>query len=449
MLRWYLGFQAVGNAKDIIERIRAIVRRYHLGRFIPVVRVEKRPRGQFLVFVGIESPAKGEIPPELEPLFQLHNLTHPQEYIFTLDQIRRMVSGPMEVQDYAPTIPYLEPPPLDPDPFGPPSEDEGAAEPESELDAIMDRSQRYERLWLWLSAVGSGNWAAFQKACKALRLEGDGMTARRILRRLRLLGHIECSPDGNAWCAAPTVLLPIHVGATEPTYLVCGQQSVPLLAALRARADVGVVPQPNGVGPAAIRVRTDDVGSIRAELAAEGEARPVPIPAGGAVTFARALPDLRGWVKTLPVLEGVQPYMHDLKCFAGEEFVPQPFTGKSGFYEFWPKGGATSTLRPAYSLFYDAEAQRWLRGDWYGLRFLAFQGHGVPCPIDYDAPTGRLCVHEAFRWPELYERALVLASGRLPALQDAWLLYEGITHELLDVLGTKLNLRRVEDDNDA
>lgn len=46
------------------------------------------------------------------------------------------------------------------------------------------------------------------------------------------------------------------------------------------------------------------------------------------------------------------------------------------------------------------------------------------------------------RWPVLYERLLVLATGALPELSadSQWLIYRGIPADLRDLLASKLGI---------
>ena len=62
--------------------------------------------------------------------------------------------------------------------------------------------------------------------------------------------------------------------------------------------------------------------------------------------------------------------------------------------------------------------------------------------VVYDYSTNDLLIPVDERWPLLYERALVLASGNLPARADnpRWLKYSGISSELVQLLTKKLNV---------
>ena len=93
-------------------------------------------------------------------------------------------------------------------------------------------------------------------------------------------------------------------------------------------------------------------------------------------------------------------------------------------------------------LYLDQSNQRWLRADWYGLRFLAYDSAGRDFEVTYDSSTNDLLIPMAERWPMLYERALVLASGSLPgpAANSRWLKYSGVSSELVQLLTEKLNV---------
>jgi hypothetical protein len=67
--------------------------------------------------------------------------------------------------------------------------------------------------------------------------------------------------------------------------------------------------------------------------------------------------------------------------------------------------------------YFDEEGQQLLRGDWYGLRFLALRKAGHRCEALWEGQDGNgstLVLRASERWPMIYERTLVLASGLLP-----------------------------------
>jgi hypothetical protein len=136
----------------------------------------------------------------------------------------------------------------------------------------------------------------------------------------------------------------------------------------------------------------------------------------------------------------VQAELYDWRRYEDGMFVDAHVDGP-GFYEAWPRdsrGGAPA--RPAFRLFYDAARDRWLAGDWYGLRYLALVQRGQPRPARYNWLSASLAIAEEARPPELYERALVLCSGRLPERRGPWLYYHDVESAVLDTLAAKLHL---------
>jgi hypothetical protein len=207
--RWYIGFSYKGNPKELIEQVSQQIQKQNISQYVPLLRLEKgaKSRKNFYFFLAIESSALGEIPPEIInssllkfPCFK--NSAVPGNKSFTYEQIKSMVGAAHAVYDYTNPIPYQ---PVEKVTYDNPF-DAIASSPinQSSLD-IEALSERYEHLLYWLSALGCGTWESFKKACDALKIEEP----KRILRRLRLLGHIECSSDGARWSIAPTAIVKI------------------------------------------------------------------------------------------------------------------------------------------------------------------------------------------------------------------------------------------------
>jgi hypothetical protein len=208
-----------------------------------------------------------------------------------------------------------------------------------------------------------------------------------------------------------------------------------------------VLPQTHGGGPSTIFLHATSLEELASTLQQIGQ--PVYHVADAGVGLARRLPALDGWKILLDKLQGIRPHAFTVKRFDGTDFTEIDFTGASGFYELWPlEGNGRTAAKPEYTLFYDAAKDHWLRADWYGLRFLARYDAGHHCPVQYDPETSRLAVPYDWRWPEIYERALVLASGQLPTHHKGWLIYDSISAELIDELRDKLRLS-YEESNDA
>lgn len=447
MPRWYAAFRCVGNAPAVLAQISTKIQLDDLGRFVPRICFEKRPGREFYLCMAIESPIPGEPPEELQGLLSLRFLNSPvradsglrQFQPFRREEVRNFVGAEANVQDYARRIHYhsLLSPPIE-DPFG--SLAWLSRHNDDRERDIVEQTHRFDRLLLWLSTTGSGSFASFQHACIGLNLIHDGAEIRRILRRLRLLGHIECSRDGSRWSIAPPVLSRLS-HATEAPWVLCGGRDVALLTALRREAEIVELPQGYGEAPATVYIHAADPSQIE-RTARAVSAVSFRVVDSAAEQLAKLLPPLVEWQETLQELQGILPSMVEVKRYNGFDFVDEAFEHASGLYELWPISDTSQPARaPKYTLFYDAATDRWLRGDWYGLRYLALSLDGEPCEVRYDEASGCLAVPEERRWPELYERALVLASGRLPMHRGGWLIYEAISQDLLDVLAPKLHLQ--------
>ncbi|MEQ9552355.1 MAG: hypothetical protein RIM23_22420 [Coleofasciculus sp. G3-WIS-01] len=242
--RWYAGFSYRGNVKQLVDKISEKVLEHDLSEFVPLVRIEKgAKRRSFYFFIAVETPQPGDFPEPVQSyLMPLPFFKSPIKgrSSFRYDEIKRMVGAAHHVHDYTNPIPYkiVESDSND-DPF--------QIIPTSTTQEIPDNeaiSQRYQQLLYWLSATGKGTWELFKKACQALELEAPG----RILRRLKLLGHIESSADGRHWSAAATSLVQIESQSETAKFILCGQQTGHLLSVLKQYAPVNVIHHPNREG---------------------------------------------------------------------------------------------------------------------------------------------------------------------------------------------------------
>lgn len=447
MPRWYKGFRCGGiKPQVLVDQLAMWVQRYDLGHIVPVVRVEKRAgRGGYYLFLAIESPTIGDLPEVVQSsLLQFHLLGHPLDQPFTFDEIRQMVGAEHSVHDYVRLIPYVRPytPPLS-DPF----EEAGAETIEKAVasDEIEVRTQRHDRLLNWLSAAGQGSWQLFQNTWQSL---GGTESPQQVLRRLRLLGHMEASTDRKRWTMAPSVVFPITNGERTGQWVLCGKRSSRLLQSFRQYVEVEIAPQAHGEGPAIVYLHAKSSEHLATILQTVDQSVLQVKQAG--LTLAQVLPSLPGWKQSLEVLQGIRPHAYMLKCFNGNGFIEVSFSGKSGLYELWPLEGSSTkraAIHPEYVLYYDAAMERWLRADWYGLRFLARYDAGQSCPVQYSSALSQLAVPFNWRWPEIYERALVLASGRLPERRKGWLVYNNVGIELFEELQHKLRLSNEENSN--
>ncbi|NJO94220.1 MAG: hypothetical protein HC820_07465 [Hydrococcus sp. RM1_1_31] len=200
--------------------------------------------------------------------------------------------------------------------------------------------------------------------------------------------------------------------------------------------------QQNGDAPPCIRVKlttsveiTDIIESVK-----NGLGLSIYYPGNAAQQLVDILPNIANWKLQLQNLQGIVPSLYSWQCFDGGQFIECFLPNQTGMYQMWDRGGD----RPRLTLFYDAQTDIWRQGDWYGLRFLALYHSQKQCIAHYDAANTRLAIPFSQRWPELYERTLVLASGRLPSYQkteqNLWLIYENVDRKLAQKLTEKLDV---------
>jgi hypothetical protein len=292
----------------------------------------------------------------------------------------------------------------------------------------------YNKLLYWLSSIGCGSQQSFKKACGALQLEEP----KSISRKLKLLGHLEFSEDGKKWSVAPTGLIKIPAKKDIKQFVLCGQRSIKFIEELEKYAEVKTFCQPKGKAPNCIRIKTKNTNLITSQL-------PIINAGVASLKLAEALPELSAWQQNLTDLPGIVPSLYDWKRWEvnKNKFIECYFEGKTGMYEMKNRE-QNGKNRPPMTLFYDGETQTWKQGDWYGLRYLAWYHSREPCRAWYDSANRRFAVPYCQRLPELYERALVLASGLLPYFQiienNTWLIYENIDRQLMQKLTEKLHV---------
>src|SRR6266700_2926508 len=101
---------------------------------------------------------RSSVPAELGPLVKM--IDHSNGESVEYDEIERMVSGPVIPSDYARRIAYREQQePVQDDPFD--LFETISVQREIAPDELAIRSENYNKLLSWLSAVGSGTWQAF------------------------------------------------------------------------------------------------------------------------------------------------------------------------------------------------------------------------------------------------------------------------------------------------
>ena len=441
MPRWYAVFQHHGRPAETLESIAGCIRRDRLGHAVPRIAVEKRAHrnGEFYFALGIESESQGQPPPSLDQLLGISLLQRPIRTAegvgyepFKREQLASMMGSEQSVEDIARVLRYSLSGELSPDdPFATPVHVEAS----DDEDTLLERSQQYDYLMTWLSAMGSGSLTQLRSATVALGLSAPEDGTSRILRRLRLLGHIETSRDGKRWSVTPTAL--VTSGEDPECFYLAGARDQTLVTMLRNSGHVEQTPMPGGGAPSHVSFRPGDPRMVEylASL------RKIAVGRAGE-RLAAILPDIGDWVGTLQRLTSIHPEMYDLRHHDGQQVRSVAIPKESGLYEFHKQRGMNNLPDgdPEFSLYFDTTRKEWYRGDWYGLRYLAeIQRQGTVSAC-YDAAAQRMAVFRDQRWPELYERAAVLASGQLPQVDGPWLIYDGVSPKLMDLLAERLHL---------
>jgi hypothetical protein len=420
-----------------------------LANKIPLVKCAKTPRDQFYFFLGVKGWSDVYLPEEVWRVLELLGLegsaywpieinyiqwklrgeeieTHyfkPSETTAAIDSAARPVPG-YTTTGVGHTI----------DPF-----DLSETEfPDIGLDDSK-ADQRFDQLLYWLSARAEGSWEVFVQACQLLRLVKEPKHARYIQRRLMLLGHVECSADGARWSICPAAAVRSQSGEV----FLCGQRTPELLEEISEQFGIVDRPQPEHSCPTRLEINGFSLGEGETIRFKAGVTFTAAGPASAKLTTI--LPDLAGWQDSLTRIVKLNPYSYEIERWADGRFSPcqqinerhNIYSGESGMYRLTHR-----VTGVGMTLYFDQAGQRWLKGDWYGLRFLAHQTAGARCVVEHDFEKNELKIPIAQHWPLLYERALVLSSGFLPRrIKDSGLLiYQKVPVNLSLVLAQKLKV---------
>ena len=439
MERRYVAIRTVGNPTQVFDRIRQVVQHMGITRMIPAVKFERRARREFYVFLAVEGTIGLQLPDDVLIVLEQANLKG--KPLWPIDPAGvKSVAGSGELETYSlNAIPYTSLWSNDAgDPFD--LSETSFKEEESVYNSL---AERYDQLLYWLSTNAEGTWQTFAKVCSILQLAGDLKDARSIFRRLILLGYIESSDDGQKWSICPTAL--VKCAADPGACFLTGQQTPKLIEYLKKHWEVETLPQSSYQGPSCVKVH----GVFSDNISLNG----LHIEYTGVISIrlAQLLPDLEEWKDILPVIDRLSTTSYNIEFWNGKGFTQSDkfyerhgkYFGESGMYRLTKK---VENNPYRIVLYFDEPNQRWLRGDWYGLRFLAYDAAERNSEARYDSSTNEILIPVEEHWPLLYERALVLASGMLPVRSgnSKWLKYSGVTGELVQLLAGKLNVSITE-----
>jgi len=253
---------------------------------------------------------------------------------------------------------------------------------------------------------------------------------------LRLLGHIEVSQDGSIWSVCPPCLVAIKHSPLQE-YVLAGQRNIQLLETAERLGSVQLsfVEQPGGLAPKTVHLHMSSENAIEQLKEEIGNHYQLIDVGMAARKLAEALPSVEGWLECLPTVGKFVIALYNVELFVDGSFIPGIFQGESGMYRLLLPDAKD---RVNQTLFYHRGSNKWIQGDWYGLRFLALRQAEEACRAVYHPAAQRLALPISQRWPEIYERALVLSSGQLPEESDNWLFFDNIPRDLALQLTAKL-----------
>ena len=435
MERKYFHARTVGSPEAVLQKITTSVNQAGLASEIPLVKLERRARGEFYVFLGVDSDEPYGIPRGLGKSLQNLGLWFDETWPLRPEEIKTMVQRQdIEIHGFS-FLRYRQNEYADPgDPFDQP-------DIRTSLSSSPESCILMERFLHWLSAHGSGTWEGFKQACEVLQIALDSQAIRSLLRRFVLLGHLDLSCDGLRWSVAEPVV--VRFPENPECGFLSGRRTVPFLQRIRQMCPLTETQHSHFDGPPRLdltlddRVNIADLGIVDAGITSN--------------LLASLLPSLDEWKDSLQSLNNLAVTSYQVEKWQAAGFEPCEtlydrdgiYYGESGMYRIRREGDSSGRT---LTLFFDELAQRWLRGDWYGLRFLSLVVSGSGAEAVYDSRAAKLLIPGSQRWPLLYERALAMASGLLPerASNPDWLSYSNVSLDIARILCTKLNVNLQE-----
>jgi hypothetical protein len=409
MPRQYVSLRVCGTPNETLNKVRYSVRSLGVGHVVQVVHFQKQARREYYFFLGYDTPTAGQVPPEVNQVIERAGFGGGLLGPFALAEIRDM----LDPQEFDTTgtdrIPYRSRW----------VEEAGDLFDLMELPAFAaaprhpELSRRFDRLLGWLSAAGEGRWESFERACQMTEVASDPQQARNVSRLLTLLGHIEPSAEGRAWAVCPPVL--VREASHPERGFLCGLRIPSWSCEFCPQNAAAEEDQVAGAGPHRLAI------PIPADAPQGPAGLPIRMRSEAlSVTLADLVPDLEGWERGLEPVVGLTNPQRAERWENNQYVEVQDFYYRGGHYH-----GPTGLYRVTrgdgrrqgrLTFFFDEAAQRFVRGDWFGLRFLAQARAEMSFSATWRATngSGELIVPAQHRWPMLYERALVLASGYLP-----------------------------------
>lgn len=429
---WYRGFMTFGFPYQVARMVAEEIRKNKLGNLMQRICVEpSRKRGEFYFFIGIQSERFGELPYEVRQFELWLNLKR----IFTFRggealTVEELTQGWLKREidiTYTRQVTWRV------------FQQEGEPENPFDLSEIPHPNEAYREVYnhlvYWLSANGEGSWQSFRNACERMGLNQHD-DPRHIFRRLRLLGHIEYLDEGKRWAICPPCLVQVETPNSAYECFLAGGRSPKLIESLVKAHEF---PQAGRGGPDIVRISFFSKGEADSVISETMKScASISLVGQTSLRLAQVLPDLTGWKQTILKPISVAPERYKIHQWDGQNFsqwVDRPT--ETGWYQVEEPETDHKVLRVYY--FYDAERKSWLQGDYYGLRYLANWHLGIRAKLAYHPKAKLLAVPTEHHLPDLYERALILASGELPSSLGNFQLYKNIPSQLAQILSEKLD----------
>lgn len=429
---WYRGYKTRGVPTNVVINIAKEIKRLNLGKHAPKICTEPNNRGgEFYIFIGINSEMPGEPPPEIIEFEKWLELQHISVFPdskcilqedFTTPWLKRFVN--IEYTRQLTQWMFQKSDSFIDNPF----DISGESTP-----VDTDRNA-YNHLLYWLSAQGDGSWQTYRNACAELNFEKE-KEPKFLFRRLRLLGHSEYL-DGDRWTICPPCLVEIDRIDDTYQYFLAGGRSPLLVNHLTATKEIH---QANHGAPDAIFVSFKsylEAQSVVSEIS-KILGTPLLLAGNSSQKLANLLPNIRDWGQTMLREISVFPERYKIFKWNGDDFsqwVNQP--NEIGMYRLIDNHLDNNALD--YYYFFDPERNKWFQGDCYGLRYLANQYLGNSTVFIHNLSEKLLYIPKAHRIPDIYERALVLASGELSSSNNDGIIYKNISLSLAELIGTKV-----------
>ncbi len=422
----YLLFLCVGNRMNIAARVKDTVRRSNLAMLVPMIKFENGRDRQFYLGLALqlEDPSAKDAPAAILQLCQEAGLGRPVGQVGSrlvdASQINaHFMSGSIAWQAFNDSIRFENSPTQLP-------EDLGLLET---VDGNELGADTWDKLLWWCSAQGEASFQLFRTTASLLAAS-DHVKPWPLMRRLLIQGHIEVEGTrwSDRWCAnAPSFICPTNgraflIGRRTPRYLAQVEDIVPL--------DQRSLPS----APALITADPRAVLAKRGSLESIG----LSVATSPSEAWARESPTWQEFFASLERDPDVREHSESFRAWNGTTFVPaSPSESGVGLYEIESQRGPDVRTR-----LFDGNA--WLAGAFYDLKWVLSRmvRKDMNAMLTLD---GTLLVPEAERWPLLYERAVVLGSGRLPQrLQDGserYLGYPGVAPGAVSMLCEKLGIK--------